>query len=217
VVDHVVGEARTVEMMHMLRISWKAKPDQGWGWSCGLQRWRGGWWDWQISGVSLTGKVLSPSTLHISMITSAMRLAWGNPFGLRLRSVDEKADNLFIAKFGCLADKQKVLEGSPWVVGWYVVILQDYNEWLKPSDVSFIRVLMWVHILDLPFGWTNANRGSHAAGLIGDVLKIDTDVEGKAYGAFICARVMVDMSKPLRRGIMLKKDKSSLPPEWFAI
>jgi hypothetical protein len=76
---------------------------------------------------------------------------------------------------------------------------------------------MWVHILDLPFGWTNANRGSHAAGLIGEVLKIDTDVEGKAYGAFIRARVLVDMSKPLRRGIMLKKDKSSSPPEWFAI
>jgi hypothetical protein len=31
------------------------------------------------------------------------------------------------------------------------------------------------------------------------------------------ARVLVDMFKPLQRGIMLKKDKSSLPPEWFAI
>jgi hypothetical protein len=62
------------------------------------------------------------------MITSAMRLAWGNPFGLRLRSVGEKANNLFITESGCLADKQKVLEGSPWVVGRYVVILQDYDE-----------------------------------------------------------------------------------------
>jgi hypothetical protein len=30
------------------------------------------------------GKVLSPSTLHISTITSAMRPAWGNPVGLIL-------------------------------------------------------------------------------------------------------------------------------------
>jgi hypothetical protein len=66
---------------------------------------------------ALTGKVLSPTTLHILTITSSMRPAWGNPFGLRLRSVGEKADNLFIAEFGCLADKKKVLEGSPWVVG----------------------------------------------------------------------------------------------------
>jgi hypothetical protein len=145
---------------------------------------------------ALTGKVLSPTTLHISMITSAMRPAWGNPFGLRLRSVGEKADSLFIAEFGCLVDKQKVLEGSPSVVGRYAVILLDYDESLKPSDISFIMVLMWVRILDLPFGWMNARRGSCAAGLIGEVLKIDTDAEGKAYGAFLRARVQVDMPNP---------------------
>jgi hypothetical protein len=66
---------------------------------------------------ALTGKVLSPTTLHILTITPSMRPAWGNPFGLPLRSVGEKADNLFIAEFGCLADKKKVLEGFPWVVG----------------------------------------------------------------------------------------------------
>jgi hypothetical protein len=69
---------------------------------------------------ALTGKVLSPTTLHILMTTLAMMPAWGNPFGLRLRSVGEKADNLFIAEFGCLADKQKVLEGSPWLGFWWI-------------------------------------------------------------------------------------------------
>jgi hypothetical protein len=50
-----------------------------------------------------------------------------------------EVDNLFIAEFGSAADKQKVLDGSPWVVGHYAVILHDYNESLKPSKVSFIR------------------------------------------------------------------------------
>jgi hypothetical protein len=67
---------------------------------------------------------------------------------------------------------------------------------------------MWVRILDLPFGWMNSKRGSQAACLIGEVLKIETDAEGKASGPFLRARIMVDLSKPLRRGIMLKKDKS---------
>jgi hypothetical protein len=66
---------------------------------------------------ALIGKVLSPSPLHISMITSAMKLASGDPFGLRLRSVGERADNLFIAEFGSDMDKQRAREGSPWVVG----------------------------------------------------------------------------------------------------
>jgi hypothetical protein len=51
------------------------------------------------------GKVLAPSPLHISTIMADMRPVWGNPFGLHLRSVGEKADNLFIAEFRCAADK----------------------------------------------------------------------------------------------------------------
>jgi hypothetical protein len=76
---------------------------------------------------------------------------------------------------------------------------------------------MWVRILDLPFGWMNMKRVGRVASLIGEVLKGETDGGGKASGAFLWARVMVDMSMPLRRGILLKKDKSSAPSEWFAI
>jgi hypothetical protein len=131
--------------------------------------------------------------------------------------VGDQVGILFIAEFGTAADKQKALDGPPWVVGRYAVILQDYDKTLKPSDASFIKVPMWVHILDLPFGWMNSKRGSRAAGLVGEMMKIDADIEGKASGPFLRARVMVDVSKPLRRGIMLKKDKSSAPPEWFEI
>jgi hypothetical protein len=157
------------------------------------------------------GKVLSPSTLHISTITSAMRPAWGNPVGLILRSVGERVDNMFIEEFGTDFDRQKALEGTPWLVGCYAVILQEYDEPLKPSNVSFSTVTMWVRILDLPFGWMNAKRGARVVGLIGEVQKVEADSEGKVSGPFLRARVVIDISKPLRRGILLKKDKSSAP------
>jgi hypothetical protein len=80
---------------------------------------------------ALIGKVLSPLPLHISTTMSAMKLAWGNPFGLRLRSVGEQADNFFIAEFSSDMDKQWAPEGSPWVIGHYAVILQEYDEAFK--------------------------------------------------------------------------------------
>jgi hypothetical protein len=85
---------------------------------------------------ALVGKVLSPSPLHISTITSAMKSAWGNPFGPRLRSVGDRSDNMFIVEFGSDRDKQRALEGSPWVVGCYAIILQEYDETLKSLDVT---------------------------------------------------------------------------------
>jgi hypothetical protein len=124
---------------------------------------------------------------------------------------------LFIAEFGSEIDKWIASEGSPWVVRCYAVILQEYDESLKPSDTSFSLVTLWVRILDLPFGWMNTKRGARAPGLVGEVKKEEADSEGKVSGPFLRARVVIDISKPLQRGIMLKTDKSSTPLEWFDI
>ncbi|CAN6173031.1 unnamed protein product [Urochloa humidicola] len=163
---------------------------------------------------AVIGKVLSPSAVHIMTTADAMRPAWGNPYGLKLRAVGEKSDNLFIAEFGCDVDKKKALGGSPWVVGKHAVVLQEYDETLKPSDVSFERMEMWVRILNLPFGWMNERRGSRAAGLVGAVMKVEADAEGKVSGPFLRARVAVEIDKPLHRGVLLKTDRNK-PPEWY--
>jgi hypothetical protein len=42
------------------------------------------------------------------------------------------------------------------------------------------------------------------------------DGDGEASGPFLCAHVAVEVDKPLRRGVMLKPDKTA-KPEWFQI
>jgi len=59
-----------------------------------------------------------------------------------------------------LAVDKKALEGSPWMVGKHAVVLQECDEALKPSDVSFAKMELWVRILNLPFGWMNERRSS---------------------------------------------------------
>ncbi|CAN6284607.1 unnamed protein product [Urochloa humidicola] len=165
---------------------------------------------------AVIGKVLSPTTIHITTTDGAMRPAWGNPYGLRLRTVGEKAENLFFAEFSCQADKMRALNGSPWIVGKHAIVLREYDENLKPSDVSFARMELWVHILNLPFGWMNVKRATRAAELIGEVAKIDSGADGKLSGAYARVRVAVEVDKPLRRGVLLKTDRSK-PPEWYEI
>jgi hypothetical protein len=104
---------------------------------------------------ALVGKILTPGTLHQSMIMGALRPAWGNPAGLKIRSIGEKKDNLFVAEFGCKADLDCILAGSPWIFGKYAVILREYDAKLKPSQIRFERMEIWVRLLDLPLGWMN--------------------------------------------------------------
>lgn len=75
---------------------------------------------------------------------------------------------------------------------------------------------LWVHILNLPFGWMNEKRGARAAGLIGEVSKVDVDSDGKASGPFLHARVSIEIDKPIRRGVLLQVDRNA-EPEWFDI
>lgn len=163
---------------------------------------------------ALIGKVLSPMAVHANTILSAMKLAWGNPFGLKIRSVGEKEDNLFVAEFGHHHDRDRALGGSPWMIGKYAVVLQLYDGRLKPSDICFDKMELWVRILNLPLGWMNRQRGTRAMELMGEVIKIDVDSEGKASGPFLRGRVTVELTKPLRRGVMLKPDRNS-SPEWL--
>jgi hypothetical protein len=60
----------------------------------------------------------------------------------------------------------------------------------------------------------NDKRVAHAAGLIGEVMKVEADAGGQVCGPFLRARVAVEIDKPLQRGVMLKAEKSG-KPDWY--
>lgn len=136
---------------------------------------------------AILGKVLLPSPVHVNTVRSAMKPAWGNLVGLKLRAIGEKGDNLFVAEFGCSSDMERVLSGTPWMVGRHAVILHEYDEKLSASEIIFDRMELWVRILNLPLGWMNQTRGTRAMILHGRVVKMDVDGDGKASGAFLRA------------------------------
>lgn len=90
------------------------------------------------------------------------------------------------------------------MVGKHALILQHYDEHLKQSEIKFDRMEIWVRILNLPLGWMNQYRGEWAMSLVGTVMNMDMDKDGKASGSFLQARVAIEVAKPLRRGELLK-------------
>ena len=73
--------------------------------------------DGEVSVVewTLVGKVLSPATVHATTIFRAMKPVCGNPYGLKIRTIGEKEDNMFVAEFGFQQDMERALGASP---GW---------------------------------------------------------------------------------------------------
>jgi hypothetical protein len=102
------------------------------------------------------------------------------------------------------------------MVGRNAILLQNYDEKLSASEIVFDRRELWVRILNLPLGWMNQTRGSRAMSLIRSVIKMDVDVDGKASGAYLCARVAIEIDKPVRHGVLLRMSRME-EPYWFQV
>jgi hypothetical protein len=150
---------------------------------------------------------------------AAMRPAWGNPRGLKARMVE---DYLFIAEFDTEMDKNRALEGSPWYigrqsVGRQAVILQDFNYDLRPSDVKFEEMAIWINILNLPFGLRNEKWGFELAKKIGRrVLKVDVDDQKRAVGKELRARIIISLNEPLSHGVSVFSSRRQRK-EWYDV
>lgn len=162
---------------------------------------------------ALVGKVLAPSVLHIQTISAAMRPAWGNPKGFVFNPV---GDNLFLAEFGCGANRDRVFDREPWVVGKHAVLLKKYNSDFKPLQVRFDRMAIWARIIDLPYRLMNERRGKEIAKPLGTVLKVDADEQGRCWGGFMRVRVEINVEEPIPRYVTVfsSRDKSF---EWYEV
>jgi hypothetical protein len=164
----------------------------------------------------LISKVLYPSTLHISTIAAALRPAWGNPRGLLMNPAGV---NLFVAEFKSKADMDHVLDGPPWVVGKHGVLLQSFDIDLKPHDMIFNNMKVWVRIFNLPFGYMQKKWGAMIAQplcVAGCVPEVDYDATGRCWGSYMRVRIEVDVGKPLRWGVTVFSQRRNAT-DWFDI
>jgi hypothetical protein len=158
----------------------------------------------------LAGKVLYRNSFHIQTIASALRPAWGNPRGLEFRSVGE---NKFVAEFESQRDRDRVRDGSPWHVSKNAVILEEFVECMQPSELKFDKLQLWARILNLPFNLRNNIWGKAIA------RELDKNASQFAFdpaGGFLRARVTVDVTKPLRRGILIDS-AARKSRDWYEI
>ena len=162
---------------------------------------------------ALAGKVLYNRTLHIDTISGSLRPAWGNPKGLEFSSL---GDNMFIATLESGRERDRIWNGSPWMVGKHGVVLKNFEIRARPSDIVFDKMLLWARVLNLPFNLRRPPWVDRIAKKVGDVVKKDVDEKGVAIGADLRVRIWVEVEKPLRRWVKVDNVKEE-SQEWYDI
>lgn len=69
------------------------------------------------------------------------------------------APNLFVISFACLEDKNRVMNGRPWLFDSYLFNLKPFNGHIQPSRMDFTTESFWVQMHNLPLDCMNEKFG----------------------------------------------------------
>ena len=150
----------------------------------------------------IVGKFLVDRNVSKEVIKTPLIRAWHPSRWVTL--FKELRANLFLIDFENSWDKDRVLEGRLWMFDGDLVSLLDFDGVTPPSQMVFGRAAFWVHMYDLPLACISLEVGRKIGGTMGEVEEVDVNDEGVGWGEYLRVRVLLDLSKPLSRGRMLR-------------
>lgn len=117
---------------------------------------------------------------------------------------------MFIVTFATKTNKQRVVNGEPWLFNTYLFALQDMDGTYQLAKTMINTKSFWIQLHNLPFHCKNRHYGNLIGEKIGKVLEIDVDYDDTGWGKYLRIRVEVNLYKPLARGRALEYNGKKL-------
>lgn len=158
----------------------------------------------------LVGRFLTEGVLDFQAMQQTMAALWKPGKGVYIR---ELGVNLFMFQFYHEIDIKRVVEGSPWTFNRKVLIISRMQEGLNPRCMPLNNIDLWVQIYDLQPGFMSEKVLMEVGNQIGVfVHSCPSNFKG-SWREYMRIRVTMDLSKPLKRRMKLRKAGN----EWFWI
>ena len=147
-----------------------------------------------VVSLLLMGRLLTERSYNVEAFKRTITSVWAPAHGLVIRVL---SPNLYAFQFFHWRDMKKVLDGRPWCFDNMLILLKEADGDEQPDQVTLNHSPFWVRIKNLPFN-TRSNEVIRAlVGSMGEILEIEEDVLG--FGRYRRVKVMLDITKPLRR------------------
>jgi hypothetical protein len=101
-------------------------------------------------------------------------------------------------------------KNGPWQFDFHVLLLQKYDVIVRPSDLVFKKMEVWVRVLDLPLDMMNKAYGKLIGGWIGNFITIDIDNDGDAWGRVCRLWLVFALTNPLVHGVRIRETKDQV-------
>ncbi|XP_027152250.1 uncharacterized protein LOC113752331 [Coffea eugenioides] len=150
---------------------------------------------------SIIGRVLGEKVINFTGIKNFVAVAWGYPRNL---SVVELGPNVFQFNLQNSEDKDRIVEGGPWVIDNQMLVLKRWVEGIEDDYKAFVTAPLWVQLWNLPVHWLSKEIGRKIGAVFKEVRDVVIPQVGGKEGRHLKALVMADLSKPLLRGTVVR-------------
>ncbi|KAL8549913.1 hypothetical protein ACS0TY_008665 [Phlomoides rotata] len=150
----------------------------------------------------LVGHFLTDQPINFSLMKSRMASIWRPKKGLYVKDIGE---GRYVFQFFHRMDVKRVEDGSPWSFGTYLLLLHRLEKGDHPLQVPLLWVNFWVHIYDLPLGFFSEKIGQQLGDFVGRFVEYDESNKSSNWRSFMRIKVLVDVTRALKRGKCIKK------------
>jgi hypothetical protein len=112
----------------------------------------------------------------------------------------EVQDNMWLFEFTEREDKKRVLAGRPWSFNCQIIVLNDFDETVPPSQMDFSQSPFWIQAHDMPLLYMTKGVGTKIGNSMGTLHEVDVAGNGVGWGQCLGMQVTMDLTKPLDRG-----------------
>ncbi|KAL4297003.1 hypothetical protein GQ457_12G013540 [Hibiscus cannabinus] len=160
------------------------------------------------SGLWLAGSVISSKAVNGDSICRIFRSVWKSK---KVSEILELRPNFFLIKPVEKAAMEMILKRRPWTVHDDLFSIEPYNPEWRAADFNFTGMVIWERVYQLPLRAMNGTMGLNLGGTLVRAIGVDHRVEGGNLGEFLRIRVSIDITKPLRRCVMLGNGQGQKP------
>jgi hypothetical protein len=105
----------------------------------------------------------------------------------------------FLIEFEKIRDKERVLEGRPWVFEGCLFLTKDYVGIPQRTEFSFYKAAFWVQMINLPLACMGCDIGKKIGETVGTMEAVDMNEDEMGWEEYLCVKIQLDITKPLLR------------------
>jgi hypothetical protein len=132
--------------------------------------------------VCAIGKLLANRYVSKEIVRSATIRFW-KPTGYV--SFKVLGTNIFLVEFEHEWDKERIMEGRPWLFEGHVFSLAKFDGVTLPSKIDFEKVSLWIRMSNLPLACMCQKVGLQIGATLVEVEEVETNDEGFGWGEYL--------------------------------